>query len=114
MFCLCRHGRKAADDGGVFLTCARPPQVGADLHYDGIANPRRSQADLLSKILFQHLARTRPITLEALLAAAAAGGGGNGGGGGGGGDGSSIAAAADGGGVAEMAEDAQGGDATCR
>lgn len=48
-------------------------QAGADLHYDGPANQRRGRADTLSKILFQLLARTQPITLEALLQVAAAG-----------------------------------------
>jgi snurportin-1 len=47
-------------------------QVGADLHFAGPANQRRGRADSISKILFQHLARTQPITLEQLTAAAAA------------------------------------------
>ena len=45
--------------------------VGADLKYVGVANQRRGRADALSKILFQMLARTKPITIEGLMAAAA-------------------------------------------
>ncbi len=47
-------------------------QVGADLHFAGPANQRRGRADSISKIVFQHLARTQPITLQQLQAAAAA------------------------------------------
>ena len=36
-----------------------------------MANQRRGRADALSKILFQMLARTKPITIEGLMAAAA-------------------------------------------
>ena len=46
--------------------------MGADLHFAGPANQRRGRADSASKILFQHLARTQPVTLAALQAAAAA------------------------------------------
>ena len=47
------------------------PQVGADLTFAGPANQRRGRADSISKIVFQYLARTQPITLEQLQAAAA-------------------------------------------
>lgn len=47
-------------------------QVGADLHFAGPANQRRGAADTISKLVFQFLARTQPITLDALQAAAAA------------------------------------------
>jgi snurportin-1 len=47
-------------------------QAGADLHFSGPANQRRGRADTLSKIVFQHLARTRPISIDQLLEAAAA------------------------------------------
>ncbi len=43
-------------------------QVGADLHFAGPANQRRGRADSASKILFQHAARTQPITLQQLQA----------------------------------------------
>lgn len=46
--------------------------MGADLHFSGPANQRRGRADSISKIVFQHLARTQPITLQQLQAAAAA------------------------------------------
>lgn len=46
--------------------------MGADLHFAGPANQRRSRADSISKVLFQFAARTQPITLERLQAAAAA------------------------------------------
>lgn len=46
--------------------------MGADLHFAGPANQRRGRADTISKIVFQHLARTQPITLAALQEAAAA------------------------------------------
>ncbi|KAI7835612.1 hypothetical protein COHA_010489 [Chlorella ohadii] len=42
--------------------------VGADLHFAGPANQRRGRADSASKILFQHAARTQPITLQQLQA----------------------------------------------
>ena len=45
--------------------------MGADLHFLGPANQRRGRADSLSKIVFQHLARNQPITLEQLLEVAA-------------------------------------------
>ncbi|EIE25969.1 hypothetical protein COCSUDRAFT_27547 [Coccomyxa subellipsoidea C-169] len=41
--------------------------VGADLHFEGPANQRRGRADLSSKIVFQHLARSNPITIGMLL-----------------------------------------------
>ena len=59
----------------------RPSQVGADLHFAGPANQRRGRADTISKVVFQHLARTQPITLVALQEAAAARCAGGGGGG---------------------------------
>lgn len=42
------------------------PQVGADLRFAGPANQRRGRADSISKILFQHAARTQPIALAQL------------------------------------------------
>eukprot|EP00887_Chlorella_sp_A99_P000428 scaffold17.g428.t1 len=62
--------RFAIGPGGFQFRDGQP--VGADLHFLGPANQRRGRADSLSKIVFQHLARTAPITLDALLAAAAA------------------------------------------
>ncbi|PSC69269.1 snurportin-1 [Micractinium conductrix] len=56
--------------GGIVFQDGQP--VGADLHFAGPANQRRGRADSASKILFQHLARTQPVTLAALQAAAAA------------------------------------------
>lgn len=53
------------------LSRPRLAQVGADLHFAGPANQRRGRADSISKIVFQHLARTQPITLQQLQAAAA-------------------------------------------
>jgi snurportin-1 len=44
--------------------------VAADLKFVGVANQRRGRADTLSKILFQMMARTQPITIEMLMAAA--------------------------------------------
>ncbi|GFR46702.1 hypothetical protein Agub_g8321 [Astrephomene gubernaculifera] len=56
--------------GGITFHEGRP--VGADLHYEGPANQRRGRADTFSKILFQRMARTAPITAAALAAAVAA------------------------------------------
>lgn len=56
--------------GGISFQDGQP--VGADLHFAGPANQRRGRADSISKIVFQHLARTQPITLQQLQAAAAA------------------------------------------
>ena len=57
------------------LACPSPyaslPQVGADLTFAGPANQRRGRADSISKIVFQYLARTQPITLEQLQEVAA-------------------------------------------
>ena len=66
--------RFALGPGGV--TFRGGQAVGADLRYEGPANQRRGRADSLSKILFQHLCRTAPIGLPALLAAAEASEGG--------------------------------------
>lgn len=60
--------RFAVGSGGVTFVDGAP--MGADLRYVGVANQRRGRADALSKILFQMLARTKPITIEALMAAA--------------------------------------------
>ena len=54
--------------GGIQFREGTP--VGADLHYVGVANQRRGRSDSLSKILFQMLARTQPLTIEALMEAA--------------------------------------------
>ncbi|EFJ43250.1 hypothetical protein VOLCADRAFT_42782, partial [Volvox carteri f. nagariensis] len=53
--------------GGITFHEGRP--AGADLHYEGPANQRRGRADSFSKILFQRLARTAPITASMLAAA---------------------------------------------
>lgn len=58
----CKHSKSAQ-------VCV---QVGADLHFEGPANQRRGRADSLSKIMFQHQARTCPTTLQQLLEVAAA------------------------------------------
>lgn len=55
--------------GGFSLLQGRP--VGADLRFLGVAGSRRGRADMLSKVLFQHLARTCPLTFAELEAAAA-------------------------------------------
>jgi snurportin-1 len=47
--------------------------VGADLRYEGSAHTRRGRADIISKILFQYLARREPLTLQTLLEASQAG-----------------------------------------
>ncbi|KAL4439876.1 hypothetical protein ABPG75_002877 [Micractinium tetrahymenae] len=60
--------------GGITFQDGQP--TGADLHFAGPANQRRGRADSISKIIFQFLARTQPITLQQLAAAAAAAGGG--------------------------------------
>ena len=54
---------------GGFLFCPDDgTPYGADLKYVGAAHQRRRRgADTLSKILFQHLARRRPIALEQLI-----------------------------------------------
>ncbi|KAG2487114.1 hypothetical protein HYH03_014227 [Edaphochlamys debaryana] len=57
-------------EGGIHFHEGRPS--GADLRYEGPAGQRRGRADPFSKLLFQRLARTQPIRLEALAAAAAA------------------------------------------
>ncbi|GIL48596.1 hypothetical protein Vafri_5078 [Volvox africanus] len=56
--------------GGIIFHEGRP--AGADLHYEGPANQRRGRADSFSKVLFQRLARTAPITVSMLAAAVAA------------------------------------------
>lgn len=43
---------------------------GADLRLLGAAGSRRGRADALSKVLFQHAARTAPLSLEVLLQSA--------------------------------------------
>ncbi|GLC63873.1 hypothetical protein PLESTF_000092700 [Pleodorina starrii] len=53
--------------GGIIFHEGRP--AGADLHYEGPANQRRGRADSFSKIFFQRLARTAPITASMLAAA---------------------------------------------
>ena len=45
--------------------------MGADLTFAGPANQRRGRADSISKIVFQYLARTQPITLQQLQEAVA-------------------------------------------
>lgn len=64
--------RRILDPSHRSLSLPGPLQVGADLHFAGPANQRRGRADSISKILFQHLARTQPISLQQLQAAAAA------------------------------------------
>jgi hypothetical protein len=49
-----------------------PASPSAPCVLQGLVNQRRGRADSMSKILFQHLARTSPITLPDLLAATAA------------------------------------------
>lgn len=51
--------------GGITFSEGRP--VGADLHYEGLANQRRGRADAFSKIMFQYSVRRQPITLEDVL-----------------------------------------------
>lgn len=63
--------RFALGPGGFVLHAGRP--VGADLRYLGPVPARRGRADLLSKALFQHMARTAPLELAALLQAAGEG-----------------------------------------
>ncbi|GIL69574.1 hypothetical protein Vretifemale_497 [Volvox reticuliferus] len=57
-------------EGGIIFHEGRP--AGADLHYEGPANQRRGRADSFSKVLFQRLARTAPITVSMLAAAVTA------------------------------------------
>lgn len=68
----CKHSLPALC---VMPACPSPyaslPQVGADLTFAGPANQRRGRADSISKIVFQYLTRTQPITLEQLQEAAA-------------------------------------------
>eukprot|EP00891_Asterochloris_glomerata_P005970 jgi/Astpho2/5970/fgenesh1_pm.00080_%23_39_t len=52
---------------GIQLVDGEP--TGADLKYEGLANQRRGRADVISKILFQYMARRSPITVEHLLKA---------------------------------------------
>uniref|UniRef100_A0A1D1ZPW4 Snurportin-1 n=1 Tax=Auxenochlorella protothecoides TaxID=3075 RepID=A0A1D1ZPW4_AUXPR len=61
--------------GGFTLLDGCP--VGADLRLLGVAGARRGRADTLSKVLFQHLARTCPLTYAELAAAAGAAPGGD-------------------------------------
>lgn len=51
--------------GGFMLQEGKP--VGADLRLLGSAGSRRGRADSMSKMLFQHLARSGPLTVETLL-----------------------------------------------
>ncbi|KXZ49130.1 hypothetical protein GPECTOR_23g59 [Gonium pectorale] len=55
--------------GGITFHEGRP--AGADLHYEGPGQQRRGRADAFSKILFQRMARTAPLTAEALAEAVA-------------------------------------------
>lgn len=47
--------------------------IGADLEFQALQSKRGGRAHVLSKILFQYLARTHPITFEVLLEAAGMG-----------------------------------------
>jgi len=60
-------------EGGITLVDGAP--AGADLKLEGVGNQKRGRADSWSKIVFQHLARTRPLTIAAVLAAAGGEGG---------------------------------------
>jgi len=62
--------RFALGPGGVAFCNGQP--TGADLRFLGAANQRRGRADTLSKILFQRLMRTQPITIAELVEAAGA------------------------------------------
>ncbi len=42
--------------------------IGADLHFEGYANPRRGRVDSSSKIIFQYKARREPLTFDDLVA----------------------------------------------
>jgi hypothetical protein len=58
--------------GGLLFAHDGSP-AGAALSYIGPVNHRRGRADSLSKIVFQHNARTSPLRLAGLMTAAAAG-----------------------------------------
>ncbi|KAG2441934.1 hypothetical protein HXX76_003539 [Chlamydomonas incerta] len=66
--------RFSIKQGGITLHEGRP--CGADLHFEGTVPQRRGRADSFSKIMFQRLARTAPVSISdlegAVLASTAA------------------------------------------
>ncbi|GFH28305.1 uncharacterized protein HaLaN_26779, partial [Haematococcus lacustris] len=62
-------GPKVLRPGRLLKFVVQEP-CGADLKYVGPGNQRRGRADAFSKILFQYLARTKPTSIEELIAAA--------------------------------------------
>eukprot|EP00198_Chlamydomonas_reinhardtii_P012130 XP_001701467.1 predicted protein [Chlamydomonas reinhardtii] len=66
--------RFSIKQGGITFHEGRP--CGADLHFEGTVPQRRGRADSFSKIMFQRLARTAPLSISdlegALLASASA------------------------------------------
>jgi snurportin-1 len=57
-FSLLPHGISILDDGAIWLS----------LQFLGTANRRRKKADHISKILFQHMARNEPLTIDTIIA----------------------------------------------
>ncbi|KAG2451618.1 hypothetical protein HYH02_003399 [Chlamydomonas schloesseri] len=59
--------RFSIKQGGITFHEGRP--CGADLHFEGTVPQRRGRADSFSKIMFQRLARTAPVSISDLEAA---------------------------------------------
>ena len=57
-FSLLPHGISILADGSIWLS----------LQFQGTANRRRRKADHISKILFQHMARNEPLTIDTITA----------------------------------------------